>query len=154
MSRVGLVYKLSKNGKDYYGSTCMSMAQRMSKHRQHNKSYTDKNKSCSSKELFEDGIDPEITILETVMFNELKELRATEDTYIRANPCINKCGATFDRKVYEDKNRVKINQQQKDRRKLKDMTEKIVCDRCGTSVLKEGIYRHRKTKKCMKKKCP
>ena len=149
MSRVGLVYKLSKNGKDYYGSTCMSMAQRMTTHRQHNKSYTNKNKSCSSKELFEDGIDPEITILETVMFNELRELRATEDTYIRANPCVNKCGAIFNRKEYEDRNRIKTNQQQKDRRKQKDMKAKTVCSKCGATVNKEGIYRHRKTKKCM-----
>ncbi len=147
MSRVGLVYKLSKNGKDYYGSTCMSMAQRMTKHRQHNKTYNDRN--CASAILFEDGIDPEITILETVMFNELKELRATEDTYIRANPCINKCGAIFNRKEYEDRNRVKINQQRKESRKLKDMKAKTVCDRCGSTVNKEGIYRHRKTKKCM-----
>ena len=84
------------------------------------------------------------------MFNELKELRATEDTYIRANRCINKCGATFNRKEYEDRNRARTNQQQKDRRKLKDMTEKIVCDRCGSTVNKEGISRHKKTKKCVK----
>ena len=143
MSNYGVVYKLSKNGKDYYGSTCMTMAMRMTKHREKNPK-----RKCVSEELFIDG-DPNITLLECIIFKNIKELREIEDKYIRNNPCLNKCGATFNRQEYEDKNREKTNKQQKERRKLKDMKEKIVCDNCGLSVNKNGIYRHKKTKKCM-----
>ena len=143
MSNYGVVYKLSKNGKDYYGSTCMTMPMRMAKHREKNPK-----RKCVSEELFLDG-DPLITLLECIIFDNIKELREIEDRYIRNNPCINKCGATFNRQEYGNKNRDKINKQQKDRRKLKDMKEKIKCDVCSKVVNKQGIYRHKKTKKCI-----
>lgn len=146
MSKEGIVYKLSKNGKDYYGSTCMTMAQRMTKHRQHKKHYNGRN--CASSVLFEDG-DPEVEILERVAYDNIKELREVEDRYIVNNECININRAIFDRKRYEDKNRDYINKKQRERRKLKDMTEKTKCNVCGLLINKAGMWKHKKTKKCM-----
>lgn len=146
MSKYGCVYKLSKDCKNYYGSTVMSMAQRMSNHRAFNKKY--QTRKCASVELFVDNIDPKVEIVETIIFEELRELREREDYYIKNFDCINKIGAIFDRKQYELYNKDIINQKQRDRRKLMDTTEKIVCDICGSKVNKSGIYRHKKTIKC------
>lgn len=147
MSKYGIIYKLSKNGKNYYGSTIMTMAQRMTKHRQCDK----KHRQCSSAELFEDKIDPKVEIIETFKYEEIRELREREDYYIKNFDCINKKGAVFNREEYERTNKEYINKKQWERRKLKNMKEKMNCPICDAIVNKHGIYRHKKTIKCKNK---
>tara|TARA_R110000823_G_scaffold191906_4_gene323546 strand:+ start:742 stop:1215 length:474 start_codon:yes stop_codon:yes gene_type:complete len=151
MSKVGIVYKLSKDGNDYYGSTCMTMPQRLAKHREKNVK-----RKCSSQILFNDG-DPNVEILELVLYDNIKELRLVEDKYIKNYPCINTKRAVYNRKENDAKNRIYNNKKQlenyykhREARNAKKK-EKINCDLCNSEVNRGHISRHKKTDKCKQK---
>ena len=173
MSKLGFIYKLTNGEQDYYGSTSMGLNLRMNCHRQ-----PANYKKSISRILFEGDKPVIMKCIEVVYYDNISELTLKEAEYIENNECINKNNPnrTKSRKGfnsseyskqyyldkrkdndevkqkridYEDKNRDNINKKQRARRKLKDMKEKINCSICGASVLKEGIYRHKKTKKCL-----
>ena len=54
-------------------------------------------------------------------------------------------------KEYNEENREKINQRQRDYNKLnrEKINQKIICNICGSEILKRYLSRHQKSKKCL-----
>jgi len=90
---IGIIYSIIDNeSKDiYYGSTLMSINRRMNSHRYNCKGYDEgKRKSgCSSFNIIRKN-DYKVSILETVEFEDKKELLFKEREYIENNNCVNK----------------------------------------------------------------
>jgi hypothetical protein len=78
---LGIIYKLSCGGLDYYGST-RDIETRMSLHRS-------KWNNCSSKLLYEKG-EPELKILEIGEYISKNQMYIRENEFINKYPCVNK----------------------------------------------------------------
>jgi len=169
MNKTGKIYKMENQYGVYYGSTIVSLNQRLSEHK-----YDAKNRNCTSKILFQNGCIPKIELLEEVEFDNIKELRYREAYYIRNLDCVNiqipdrtpkewmkknqEKKKEYD-KVYfqknKEQNKEKIAQQKKkwyetNKDKIAQRNKiKISCN-CGSVVRKSVIQRHYKTKKHLK----
>ena len=161
----GKIYKIYSEEKTYYGSTSLTINERMSKHLNHYKSFLKGTYHYVS--VFEILKDPnyKVELVESFKYETKRELLNREGEWIRKNDCvnINKLGRTpkeyyldnreyflklndlwrknnRDRKIemdrnYYQKNKLKINEKKK---------EKVVCE-CGRSVRLSDIARHKKT---------
>ena len=92
----GKIYKIVDVGynKTYYGSTCESLSQRMTRHRAKYTAYLKGNiTNTRSFDLFDEfGIENcKIELVENYPCNSKEELRRREGYYIKNNDCINKC---------------------------------------------------------------
>tara|TARA_R110002012_G_scaffold15393_2_gene61466 strand:- start:87 stop:686 length:600 start_codon:yes stop_codon:yes gene_type:complete len=97
------IYKLindSMPGLVYYGSTCNTFSKRLGQHK-------DKQNTCSSKCLFEDGT-VQIILVEKYPCTDKMELNARERYYIENNDCVNKSIPGRTRKEYYKDNQEKI----------------------------------------------
>jgi len=106
----GKIYRLTCDNPNlvYYGSTTLSLAQRLTVHKS-------QKADCSSKKLFEVG-GVEIELVLECPCNSSKELRQVEQTYIDNDNCINKVNAYLDREEYE-KSEIRINSKEISRNK-------------------------------------
>lgn len=176
----GKIYKIVDNLSDmvYYGSTCLTLPQRLSYHKGQyiNFLYSEKNWISSFNILMSD--DYEIILLENCSCNSKKELLDREAYYIINNPCINtqipnqskseyfKKYQKENRLIYNsyakkwgDKNRDKIkikNAEYKlvNKDKLKELrairsSKKILCSNCNTLISRGHMTCHKKSLKCM-----
>jgi hypothetical protein len=160
MVNYGIIYKLSNNYLVYYGSTIQSLNQRFNVHKQQQQT-----RKCSSNLLFKGDVDVKCEVIENFQYNDIQELRNREDYYIQNYECVNTKGSKKwnrkendkknekelkeKRKIYDLKNKEYIRIKQKEANFKRDYKEKIKCDKCGSNVNKLGIYRHKKTKKCL-----
>lgn len=99
----GKIYRLTCDDPNliYYGSTTLSLAQRLTIHKS-------KKGDCSSKKLFDvGGVEIEL-VLECPCDSQI-ELRQIEQTYIDNDNCINEVNAYVDKNKYEkSENRIKL----------------------------------------------
>ena len=152
----GKIYKINVDGSDlvYYGSTCQTLAQRMTAHRSSYKNWkagTNK-KKCTSHKIFEIG-DPIITWIEDYPCEREEHLVARERWYMDNNPCVNKQrpgGRTI--KEYREEHKDKIAEYNKKYwASNKDkISKKYYCD-CGCELRIIGKSRHEKTPKHIEK---
>jgi len=88
----GKIYKLWSPSKNlvYYGSTVQTLAQRLTKHKNHYKTYKndDVNKYCSSY-LVLDCEDYKIELMEEYPCNNKSQLDKKEGEYQKNNECVN-----------------------------------------------------------------
>ncbi len=88
----GIIYKIVCNttGDTYYGSTIMSLAQRMTSHKAVFKKWKQGLTTCTSSfPIIEKG-NYSVSIVDTVEFENKSELLLKEREYIRNNVCVNK----------------------------------------------------------------
>jgi hypothetical protein len=147
----GKIYKIVNDDipdKVYYGSTIKKLYKRFSGHKYESKI---KNKTITSKELFEKG-EPRIELVEEYPCSSRKELEVRERYYIENNKCVNKTiptrtdeeyfkshreEAKLNSHRYREKHKERINEKQK---------EKFNCE-CGGKYTYSSKARHKKTKK-------
>jgi len=165
---IGYVYKICDNTNNnvYYGSTTRTLNIRLSKHKNNNN-------CCCSQSILKNN-NYIMILVETIEFQDKKELLERERYYIQNYPCINKRLpiTTYEekkeydkeyreenkehykeyRKEYHQLNKEKINKRiaehyQLNKEKiLQNKKEKIKCD-CGAVVNKSNLSSHKKTKK-------
>jgi len=177
----GKIYKVVCNitGKVYYGSTILSIPQRMNSHEQQYKKYLNKKTTYCSVYSILKNKNYNIYLVEKYGCLNRKQLETIEGFYIKNHKCVNKyiCGKTEEeyknfRKIYEktDKrqkqNRENVKRYYKENRqkrlqyikqyKLNNMykisersKQKKLCE-CGANVNIYNINRHKKTKKHLK----
>jgi len=103
----GKIYKIvGDTGATYYGSTTVSLRERMYKHRGGSKT---KNKTSAYLEIISQ-MDCEIILVENYPCESKKELEDREAWYIRENPCVNRQIPGRTPKQYYEYNREKINE--------------------------------------------
>jgi len=91
----GYIYKLhdNTNNTDYYGSTIQTLNKRLQEH---------KNKlDCSSKSIIENN-DYIMILVETIEFQDKKQLLEREKYYIQNYPCINKYSPLRTKEEYKE----------------------------------------------------
>ena len=140
------IYKLwSPEGDDIYiGSTTTLLSARKAKHK-----FGD---GSVSKILFEKYTDVRIELLECCPCDNKEELAKKEGEYIRNNKCVNKqIPLRTHKEHYQDNKEYKINYQkeyrEKNEEKIKERKSiRVICD-CGMEVNKDGIARHRTSKR-------
>lgn len=140
---MGLVYDqiCSETGLRYFGITTQTMKERIWKGW----------KKCTCKNF----IKPIITILEDNIDDD--KLIDRENWYIQNNECVNLQGKykNMTKKEYRiiNKDIIKERNKQYYLDNIKSISEKmkhkITCDNCGSIIRKDGIYNHKKTKKCL-----
>lgn len=97
----GKIYKIvGEDGSTYYGSTTTSLNLRMSQHKWNTKT-TAHQKIISQMEC-------EILLIENYPCESRKELELREGSYIRDNPCVNRCIAGRTKEQYHLDNREHI----------------------------------------------
>jgi hypothetical protein len=144
----GKIYKIVSGDLTYYGSTCSSLRQRLSNHKQ---SY-EKGNPISSQILFETGYEVKIILVEYFPCANKMELTARERCWIENNDCVNKQIPTRTMKEWRETNRDKLLEQMRQYREAHKeelaakQAEKIVCE-CGAVSIKSNILRHKKSKK-------
>ena len=149
---MGTIYKLTCDDPEliYYGSTTQTLTYRLYGHKY---DWSKRYGKCSSCILFDMG-NVEIHEIEKVETKE--KLLEREDYYISNFPCVNK-NRTFHnsekyKKEYYKKNYEKCINNGKNyylenkTTILEKQKEKITCE-CGLIVRKQGISRHKKSKK-------
>ena len=151
--KIGYIYKLFDNEKFYIGSTC-NLTLRMRRHKQ-----PDSNTNF-------DFTNSKLQVIETVEYENIKELRQVEQNYLdkcKDNPlCCNKIRAvrTREQLLKEAKERCKkwrLENPERYKEQNKKFCEaskannaiKITCE-CGAVVNKGHIQRHYKSKKHQK----
>lgn len=141
-SRIGIVYKLHKNGLTYFGSTIMPLSYRISQHR----CQKEGERVCASLRLFQGG-DPEKEVLETMVLRdkskeEIQKLRERENFYISNFQCINIMKATFDEKKWRKDNKERINKKQRERwNENSEKHKKKYQENKEQILIKKKIYR-------------
>ena len=80
---IGYVYKIhdNTNGDDYYGSTIQTLKERLRKHKN--------DLNCSSKSIIQNG-DYNMILVQTIQFENKKQLLELEKYYINNFNCVNK----------------------------------------------------------------
>jgi hypothetical protein len=173
----GKIYKLicNKTNNVYYGSTSQSLMKRRDNHRQQYKQYLKgKCNFITSFEIIKDD-DFIIELVESIEFNDKKELIARERYYIQNNDCVNKYIPSRTHKEYYIEHKEHFNQKGKEhyqnnkdqyrknqkkwaidhpdkvkqyRKKYKSSLGLFICE-CGLSCKnsKWDIERHKNTKK-------
>jgi len=152
----GKIYKIwaPSTDKVYIGSTCVSLSQRLAKHREAMKLHTEgKYGFTTSYEILEYP-DARIELVEYFPCNSKEELNARENECIRNETCINIMGK---KKLRERKT---LNQEDKEAKKIYDMNrrffhgeeimakklEKVQCE-CGCWSARCHLSKHRQTQK-------
>jgi hypothetical protein len=135
----GKIYKICSNDGDmekvYYGSTCISLGQRMAKHRWSFKNSCDAN---NAREVFKKyGLENcHIELIKLFPCGSKEELTAEEYKIIRQFQCVNKQGKGIGKKALA----VKWRETHKER-----LGEKHICQ-CGGKYTTEHKTSHFKTK--------
>ena len=164
----GKIYKIVDVGynKTYYGSTCESLSQRMTRHRAKYTAYLKGNiTNTRSFDLFDEfGIENcKIELVENYPCNSKEELRRREGYYIKNNDCINKCvPCRTPAEYYQDENEYcrfrndlykqlhKEEEQEYHRRRFQErkhiLLEKHLCG-CGKYYTFQHKKRHEKSQK-------
>jgi hypothetical protein len=88
----GKIYKLWSPSKNivYYGSTVQSLAQRLTKHKNHHKTHNNNNTKKITAHLVLECEDYKIELVEEFPCNNKQQLEKKEGEYIKNNECINK----------------------------------------------------------------
>ena len=93
-SRIGLIYKIVGYGLTYYGSTIQLLSDRKSTHITQYRMWVNRGEDawkCASYDIFKQGNEWEIIVLETVMTDTKKTgLKEREQKWITENDCVNK----------------------------------------------------------------
>ena len=100
----------------YYGSTVNTLSKRFGQHKK-------KSNICSSKQLFDCDVKPQIFLVESFPCNSKDELKAKERWYIENNVCVNKNIPNRTSTEYYIDNKEKILENQK--QYYEDNKEKI-----------------------------
>ena len=87
----------------YYGSTVNTLSKRFGQHKK-------KSNICSSKQLFDCDVKPQIFLVESFPCNSKIELNARERWHIENNVCINKQIPNRTKKEWCENNKGKINE--------------------------------------------
>mgnify|MGYP005861267615 CR=1 FL=1 len=133
------IYRIISNNtnRQYIGSTVQPLSVRLAGHKKDYKRYQNgKTHYVTSFDIFEDG-NYRIELICNYPCNSKAELHSKEGEYIRDLECVNRCIAGRTKKEYD----VKYREQNKAYR-----FEKIEC-KCGSSVSRNQISRHRRTNK-------
>jgi hypothetical protein len=143
------IYRIVSNVCDlvYYGSSCETLSKRLAQHRRSYNSYLKgKGNYTASFEIIEKG-NYEIILVENCPCNSKEELKSRERFYIENNNCVNKYipGRTLE----ETREKVKEYYQENREKILKQKSEKICCEICGSKIRKPDIKRHQRTLKCL-----
>lgn len=139
-------------GLKYIGSTTKNVKQRLRSHEYAYKYYKKgKTNYITSFDVLENG-DYDISILETVNVDSLKELRRIEGSYIKLLKCVNKlvAGQTHSQYVELNKDKIKAGAQKyrdENRQKLDDYLLKPITCECGCVSSVRNIAQHRKSNK-------
>jgi hypothetical protein len=160
----GKIYKIEVDGLTYYGSTVMTLRERMSKHKNTFKRWKNGEiNKCACFDLFDKyGFDNcPIELVEDYPCETKKDLLIREDCYIKNMECINENAAHTTReealeqkRQYHQDHKEKFNEKRRqhhqDHQANKEAIsekrkEKIVCE-CGRTVRKSDIAQHRRTK--------
>jgi hypothetical protein len=155
-----LIYKISSNGKTYYGSTVQSLKERMWGHKsKYNQWKNGKRIACASFKLFDEyGFENcSIELVELYPCASKVELLMREDWYMDNNECINEIYAhRSQEQVKEQKFEYHQTHKEQDNEKRKQWyevhkeqtliknKELIVCD-CGRTVCNGALTRHKKS---------
>ena len=147
---IGYVYKIydNTNGNAYYGSTIQTLSKRMAKHKSDYKLWFDgKGNNVTSFDIIKNG-DYDISLVEEVEYQDIKELLMRERFYIENNVCVNKCIPTRTLNEYRKDNRVKIIKYREDTKEMirEKRKEKMTCI-CGSIFRKDYKSNHDKTPK-------
>ena len=163
----GRIYKILNNIDDdvYVGSTTEPLCKRMWKHKWDVKNHKFKTRPLYVK-MLENGFDNfYIELIEHYNCNSKEELRAKEGEWIRKIGTLNvaiagRTGQEYrkDNAEYFAKKSLKYYYEHHDEqlemhkarreRKKEYLNEAIQCVNCGCTVARNGIARHKKTKKC------
>ena len=157
------IYKIydNTNGNIYYGSTTQKLSYRLTNHRNDYKKFLDgKRAYVKSFDIIQNG-DFTISLVEEFEYESKDVIKQKERYYIENNQCVNKQIPGRTKKQYREDNREKFKQWKKEsylRNKEKRKEEyhnnkekyniKIDCPICGCNVVKKGLPRHQRTKKC------
>lgn len=135
----------------YYGSTTMTLSQRMGQHRAHMRQY-DNGKhvsNCASFQLLQFP-DVKIVLVEDSPCDRREQLLAREDFYIRSRECLNKINAL--RTVDDERERHRVyyeaNADKERERNRAYNSKRTTCAVCGSEVRQGDIKRHQRTFKC------
>ena len=122
----GKIYKIHCNitNEDYYGSTIVTLPQRLAKHKY--------NKKCMSNKIIERG-DYEIILIKIYPCNNVYELEEEEKKYILENECINNNIPHRTKNEYREEFKSKLR-------------EKIKCPICEIELNRSSLLRHTKRK--------
>ena len=128
MVKSGIIYKIyDQTDKKlvYYGSTEQSISKRLGGHISDYKSYINGSNPFVTSFLVIDADDYDITIVERVEFDDIKELRNRERFYIENNICVNERIPNRPKTEYQaewyQENKDKILEQQAEYRKVNKM---------------------------------
>ncbi len=91
----------------YYGSTTNTLTKRFCQHNV-------KSNKCSSNQLFDCDVKPQIFLVESFPCNSKDELNARERWYVENNDCVNKRIPNRTQKEYQLDNKEKIKKSQKE----------------------------------------
>lgn len=107
----GFIYIIRSHQTDevYYGSTTQMLCKRMAKHREAYRYWLDgKRKYTETSSNIIQYDDAYIELIETVEFQDKKELHAREGYYIRENKCVNRCVMGRTKEVWYQDNKEAI----------------------------------------------
>jgi predicted GIY-YIG superfamily endonuclease len=156
----GLIYKISSNGKTYYGSTVLSLKRRMWAHKGNYKQWKNgEGRGCASFKLFDEyGFENcQIELVELYPCASSVELLIREDFYMDNNECINEQRAHTSeeqvkeqkkqwQEVHKEENSKRRGQRYQDNKEEISIKNKelIVCE-CGRTVCSGALTKHKKT---------
>jgi len=151
----GKIYKLysKQNNITYIGSTAeYYLSKRMSKHRMDYKQYLNgKLKKCYTSFKILECEDYKIELLENYPCANRIQLEKRERYYIENNECVNKNIPTRTKTEYNEANKDKINQHNKEyRTNNKEYNKEVITCGCGCEISRYCLSRHKKTKKHIK----
>jgi len=154
----GKIYKIvcDTTGLTYIGSTIQGLSSRISGHRADYKSYLNKKRTnyVTSFDILKNN-NYKIILIENFPCNSKEELEREERKYIETMDCINKVIPTRTDKEYKENNKERIKIRDKEyKQKNREIIEakqsvKVICDKCGCSVRKDYISKHKKMDKCI-----
>ena len=162
----GKIYKITHGDETYYGSTTLSLRERMTIHKSSYKRWKNGvGNKCRSFTLFDKyGFENcPIKLVEDYSCQTKKELDIREDWYIKNMECINENAAHRTKEEYLEQKR-QYRQDHKEKISeyhiqhyqankeviLEKQKEKIVCE-CGRECRKSDIAKHRRTKRHLAK---
>ena len=137
---IGTVYAITSARGTYIGSTCKSLARRLSEHMHMRRRWlAGEAHFTSSFDVL--AVPHTISELERGEFNTPRELRRREGTYIRERECVNRSVAGRTPHEYFLENRA---------RRIGFLHSKKQCE-CGCDVSVRNLARHRRTSETHKK---
>tara|TARA_R110002126_G_scaffold160128_2_gene307658 strand:- start:2724 stop:3200 length:477 start_codon:yes stop_codon:yes gene_type:complete len=147
----GKIYKITCGDETYYGSTAMTLRERMWAHKSNFKRWKKGvGGNCRSFTLFDRyGFENcPIELVEDYSCETKKELDIREDWYIKNKECINEKSAHTSREEQLEQRRRWYQAHKEETTQKKK--ERVVCD-CGQMVQKTQTARHRRTERHLAK---